>query len=116
MTLEERIETLESQLSRIRRRESKVKALALLVVLAAGVSFLWAVYKPSERQEKTIRAERFEVTRDGKTVAVLTADSNGGRLGIYNKDGKPVARLSAEPDGGEFKLMTPAGGVRFKAP
>ena len=49
---------------------------------------------------EVIQAKSFEVVNDeGKVVAAIYADANGGVLGVSNKDGKQVAGIGVDADG-----------------
>ena len=52
-----------------------------------------------------IQAKKFEVVNDeGKSVARLGANENGGALSIHNKDGKSVSALYTEDGGGVLSI------------
>ena len=65
---------------------------------------------------EVIQAKRFEVVNDdGKTVAEIFADEDGGALRILNKDGQPVVGFFADEDGGMLGISnkdgTPVSGL-----
>jgi len=62
-----------------------------------------------------IQAKRFDVVNnEGKRVAVLGADKDGGRLSILNNDRKSVAGLLVNADGGVLEIYN-SGGKRVAA-
>ena len=103
MTLEDRVTQLEGELASLRRRNGALVAFALIALTVP------AILAFREGQEKVIRAERFEVVQDGKTVAELSASEYGGWLKIYNKEGKFAAFLGALPDGGGLGIFNKDG-------
>jgi hypothetical protein len=114
MTLEERIEVLENELRGLRRRNRLLVVVAAVALLAVAVP---ALVVADRAQSQVVRAEGFEVVKDGKTVATLAADSDGGVLNILNKDGKPVAGLGAFSDGGgRLGIWDKDGSILFSKP
>jgi hypothetical protein len=59
-----------------------------LAALLAAVPFLMAA-----SGQQVVKAEKFEVTKNGVVVAALTSDDDGGSLDVFNKEGKLVANL-----------------------
>ena len=57
-----------------------------------------------------IQAKKFEVVNgDGKTIAQLSGDSQGGGLFIFNKRGSAVVGITANSNGGGLGIMNNDG-------
>ena len=91
---ESRIDVLESELARVKAQYARTRFILPLAVLIAAVPFLVA-----GSGQQVVKAERFEVTKGDKIVAVLTSDDDGGVVEVYNKDGGLVGEFLTNTDG-----------------
>ena len=92
MTTDERFDALEKTVGRHR---IAIAALVLVVVAAALTQSKDAVFNK-------ITAKTFLIhNAAGERQAVLTADEDGGRLGIYNAAGETQVALTTDENGGD---------------
>jgi hypothetical protein len=115
MTIEERLENMEQELGRVKRRNHKLLG-AILVLLgglvAAGV--FKTTVTPAQAQgvgtAQEIRAKSIVLEDEsGKPRAVLGADKDGPRLELRDENGKNCAVLSALKDGPALGLYDEKG-------
>lgn len=62
-----------------------------------------------EQTFSVIRAEKFEVVKDGETIATLKGVELTEALGIFGKDGKLLADLSSFLGGGKLNIYNNEG-------
>ena len=104
MQNEERINCLETQVRTLKRIVYGFGCLLVAGVVVSATSL--------QTVPDVIQAKKFEVVNDeGKKVAVLFANEDGGVLGILNKDEKVVALLGANEDGGSLSIFNKDGGA-----
>lgn len=104
MNLEDRIVRLEAELASLRKRN---RTFGVLLMLAVAVPALLAF---GRGQVQVVRAERFEVVKDGKVLAKLDESVfGGGSLSIYSEDGKEVGYLLATSTGGMLSILDKDG-------
>ena len=97
MTTEQRLEDLETELQRAKRRNRLLLAVVLLaaIVMTAGIA----------RRENVIKANAFVLLdENGKTRAALDVGKDGPKLGLYDENGKLRAGLSVGKDGSGLAL------------
>jgi hypothetical protein len=108
MTTEERLETLEKELAREKRRARWLLALVALVV---GVG----VFCASTGTAKEIRASKFTLLdQNGKDRAILAVDETEPGLIFFDEQGKPRARLVVKEKGPEFSFLDQQGTTRVR--
>ena len=90
-SLEQRVAALERQNRRLKACVGIIAALVSVPVLAAATSTQTA---------DVLRANRFEVVGNGKVVAQIAADENGGLIRIWHTSGSAAVTLSAKALGG----------------
>jgi hypothetical protein len=103
--MEQRIAALE--------RANRHLRMAVIVLFALTVARL--IVPASARQASVpdvVRAGRFEVIRDGKTMGSLGADVDGGNLDIQDKNEKLVGYFGAMKTGGAELAMGGTKGNR----
>ncbi len=100
----EQLIALEKEVRALQEQNRKLRWWLLFTFLLAGLPYLLAT-QTQTMNSSTIRAERFEVIRDGKVVATL--DKQG--LTIRNEGEKAVAWLWITPDGGHLSIRTNEG-------
>jgi hypothetical protein len=107
--MHEHLNVLEQRLSAVERQNRRLRLL-LVVLFAVAVA---PVFVSAGAQQSTagniIRAEQFEVVKDGKTVLRLGSTAQGGSLDIYNTTGNTVAFLTTNDHGATMKLSNLAG-------
>ena len=133
---------MQNEINELRNQIRTLKRVLYTLCGAGVLGGLLAATNPNSVPD-VIQAKKFEVVNDeGKVVASLFADADGGRLsvlnkdqkivagiyatavggllGVYNKDGKPVAGLSATTEqGGLLSILNkdgkPVAAVRVDA-
>ena len=115
MTIEERLENMERELGRLKRRNRWLLGAILLVaggLIAPGVFEITATRARSQEAgtAKEIRASRF-VLEDakGKTLAALALEEFGPGLALFDENGTPRAGLWADKDGPSLSLFDENG-------
>lgn len=104
-----RLAALEGSVASLRRENRLLKVALLVVVFLASLPYLMA-FQPTVLP--VVRAEQFEVVRDGKVVASLrSSPDGGGALFIVSKDGEIVAGLISTPDGGVLGINNKDGEI-----
>ena len=84
----------------------------LIGVLCTALVFVLIGAKSQNKNLGDITVNSIRVVNnDGKIVAALDADEDGGRLDILNNDGKIVAALDADEDGGRIDILNNDGKV-----
>jgi len=92
MQNEERINGLETQVRTLKRIVYGFGCL-LVAGIVVGATSLQTV-------PDLIQAKSFRVVNDeGKASVLISADEDGGMVGIFNKNGKPVVSMYAKADG-----------------
>ncbi len=97
MTTEERLETLEKELARAKRRSRRL--LAAVGLVAGAVALVWVVVgagcnTQGGKVPTVIRAGRFQlVDENGSDRAVLTVDKDGPSLTLLDENGNDRALL-----------------------
>ena len=100
MTTDERLEALEKELARAKRRNRRM--LAVVGLAAGGVALVWIVAGTANRAQAqaggvpaVIRARQF-ILEDaaGETRAVLLVAKDGPSLALYDENGQGRAALS----------------------
>ena len=104
MTIEERLEKLERQLGRAKRRNYWLLVGLAVCVGLGGVAWAFrpepARAQPALNAVKEIRANRFILEdKQGKTRAQLTVYSDGPRLSLFDQQGKVGAELAGTEGG-----------------
>jgi len=121
MTMEERLENMERELGRVKRRNHKLLGAILLV---AGGLIVPAVFETTAFRAraqgagtaKEIRAKSIVLEDEsGKPRAVLGADKDGPTLILYDENGKPRAGLGVGKDGPGLTLLDEKGRVIWSA-
>jgi hypothetical protein len=146
MTIEERVQTLETELGRQRMRARTLLGVVLLAIGTAVAGFAHQL----GNEEKVARANRFSLVDEQGTVramlsmsennpalamvdeksklrVLLSVSENGPRLSIMDDNGKVRASLGSlvtiSPDGSKHislestpKLFGPDGNILWKAP
>ena len=144
MTTEERLEKLEKELARAKRRNRRLLAVAGLVV--GAVTLAWIVAGTANRAEAqgggvpaVIRANAFVlvdekgktraelsmgeygpglllVDENGKTRATLTVDKDWPWLALADENGKTRAMLAVGKNGPVLGLLDENGKVKWQTP
>ncbi len=84
----------------------------LIGVLCTALVFVLIGAKSQDKNLGDITVNSIRVVNnDGKIVAALDADEDGGRLDILNNDGKIVAALDADEDGGRLDILNNDGKI-----
>lgn len=123
MTTGERLEKLEQELARVKRRNRLLLAVG---AVAVGVCVLaWSISgtaskaqaQGAARARKVIRANEFVLEDDkGKTRAMLSVNENGPVLGMFDEKGKIRAALVVKENEPMMKMVDPNGKVTWTAP
>ena len=119
MTIEERLEKLEQELARAKRRNRHLLVFALV---AAGVAVLAAAWigtpgkvlaENGAKAPNVVRANGFILEdADGKSRATLVASKDGPALRLFDENGKVRATLTALKDGPGLCLFDENGKFR----
>jgi hypothetical protein len=118
MTIEERLEDMERELRRVKRRNRWLLGAILLVVvgLIAPEVFETTAIRARSKEVETaneIRAMSFVLEDENGTVcAMLTATKDGPMLGLYDENGKTRAGLRLTKDGPDLVLLDENGKTR----
>ena len=92
MSTDTRIESLETQVRTLKRMLFGVFGVVVVGGLLAATNL--------QSVPDVVRAKMFEVVNDeGKVVASIGADAEGGVLSIGNNEGEEVAAIAATVDG-----------------
>jgi hypothetical protein len=136
MTLEERIEKLESELNRTKNRKRKAWAVVAAIIILSGI----AVYARGNGAGQSdipyeIRAQQIVLVdekgnprcilnmgkdgpgltlsdNNGEMRSILSVDANESRLSLYDKKGDPRAVLSVDDNGVGLALYDESGNPR----
>jgi len=117
MTTEERLENLERELARAKRRTRRLLAGAVLVL---GIGLVVWAFGPDKTLAqvaaggvKEVRANQFLlVDENGKPRAKLSVDKDGPWLVLADENGKDRAALGVDEDGPRLALLDANGKVR----
>ncbi len=131
------LEALASQVASLRRENRFLRVGLVVCFVLASIPYLLG-FQPETLTVKTVKTERIELLRDGKTrVAIVVHPTQdaivvenskgmptvslghvllGGGVGVYNNDGETVAGMSAEKDGGRLALFSHTGRLLWSAP
>lgn len=110
MTIEERLENMERELGRLKRRNRWLLGAILLVAGGLAVLVLFKttpfqVRTQAEGTVKEVRANRISlVDENDKILASLSADKDGSRLEFYDENEASLASLNAKKDGSTLTL------------
>ena len=121
MTIEERLENMERELGRVKRRNRWLLGAILLVaggLIVPGMFETTAVRARAQgvKTAKEIRANKFVLEdENGKRRAELGVFEDGPRLTMYDKNGKPRAGPGVLKDGPSLVLGDENGKIRFVA-
>jgi len=100
------LEKLASDLEQLKRENRRLKWIVLAVVIFTG-SMLLVGY---EMIPSVIKAERFEVWKNGKMQAVLAVNEAGSpHLTLYDENGKLRAALAVTEAGPDLRLADENG-------
>lgn len=118
MTMEERLDHLERELARAKRRNHWLLPVAALAV--GGLTLPWTLTKTTPAAqaqgagaEKVIRASAFVLEDEqGRKRGELAMGPLGSVLGLFDANGKPRVILSAVKDGPSLELLDENGTVR----
>ncbi len=119
MTIEDRLEKLEKELSRAKGRNRwLLVSLCLGIGLLAGVCWSGAAStQPARAALKVVRANEFILEdENGKNRAQLGVDKNGSVLSLYGENGKKRAELGVVKAGAGLVLADEKGKVLWSAP
>jgi hypothetical protein len=95
----DRISSLETEIAALKRRGLRTTALFLIT---ATVPFIIA----GTGSQQVVKADRFEVTKDGVVVAEIGSDDDGGRIRVYSNEGKIVGEFMVSTGGqGQISLF-----------
>ncbi|MDA1007871.1 MAG: hypothetical protein O2800_02550 [Planctomycetota bacterium] len=109
MTIDARLQTLESEMLRLRQETRRWRRIALglavPITVLAGVAATQASRVPD-----VIRTHKLEIV-DAQEKVVVVANSVGGegRIDVWNGRGSNVIRLGCNPDGGDFLMWSAKG-------
>jgi hypothetical protein len=114
MTIEERLEKLERELSRAKFRN---RWLLAGVGLAVGIGLVAWAFGPTAALAQSTRAALTEVRansfiledENGKVRAMLITTKDGPRLSLLDENGKPRAGLGVSKDGPSLSLYDENG-------
>jgi subtilisin family serine protease len=93
---------LEQRLSALERQNRRLKTWLGGVFVLSLVPF--ALGAAAQTNADVLRATKFEVVKDGKTVASLAALADGGSLDIYDAAGNRAAYLASTKNGGSLDI------------
>jgi hypothetical protein len=112
LDLARRIDRLEADLHRLRRRNRRTLAVISSIALASiGLGFATA-----PTSVDVIRTKRLELLDDtNKVVLLASVTKTGGRLDVWNANGRNSARLGANDIGGDLALWNNTGEQVFAA-
>ena len=95
----DRISSLENEIAVLKRQGLRTTALFLV---AATVPFIIA----GTGSQQVVKADRFEVTKDGVVVAEIGSDDDGGRIRVFSNEGKIVGEFMVSSGGqGQLSLF-----------
>ncbi len=107
MNHDSRLEVLEKTLARLENSNRRLRFLLCLAGLAA-VPFL--VGAGFVLQDKIVRTGALEIVNaQGKTVARLGSDEDGGKLTLMNSAGMTVAQVGVDTNGGGYAAVVDSG-------
>jgi hypothetical protein len=121
MTIEERLENMERELGRVKRRNRWLLGAILVLVgglVAAGVfkTMVTTAHAQGAGTDKQIRANSFVLDdENGKPRAILGLNKNNLLLGLQDENGKPCASLGVDEHGPALKLFGSDGKVIWSA-
>ena len=101
MTTEERLEKLEQELSRVKRRNRWLAIVVGLSIVGMGLAWVLETAAPG-----VIRANVLVIEdADGNTRFSVHAEEDGAKLDLYDGSGRRRAELGARSDGGGLALF-----------
>lgn len=95
--MDERINMLEKEIEYLKTQALRLRLLVVCLFVTSMLPYLLA--SSSYFSQQVVRAERFELLRDGEVVAFITAPlklAEGG-LVIYDPKGKPIVGVVSTP-------------------
>ena len=120
MTIEERFEKLEKELTKTKRHNRWLQAVIGLVVMGLGLIWLLTKTTATAANEiitaKVIRANKFIVEDASGNGPSLSVIEDGSVLELFNKDGEIRARLVVGKYGPMLGLLKENGHVIWSAP
>lgn len=112
LDLARRIDRLEEDLHRLRRRNRRtIAVIGSIALLSIGLGLA-----AGPRSVDVIRTKRLELLDDtNKVVLLASATKTGGQIDIWNASGRNSARLGANDIGGDLALWNNTGEQVFAA-
>ncbi|HZR25608.1 MAG TPA: hypothetical protein VFA59_18570 [Vicinamibacterales bacterium] len=102
------LETLAARLRRLERQNTILKCL-VLALLAGVPTFTVLAAQQNTSSPDTIRANRFEIVRNGRVQAVMTSDDNGGIVEVWRASGEVAGYIRSTKDGGSLDISDKTG-------
>lgn len=110
LSVEQRLDLLEANLSSSRRRERRWRFAALAAGGALAAGALGALASPRAALLETVRTNRLEIVDEGgKPVLVATSAAQGGQIDFWNRAGANTMRLGSSEFGGDVTLWNEKG-------
>lgn len=108
--MHQHLNVLEQRLSALERQNRRLKTLLMvLFALALAPLFVSAAAQQANAPLSVIRAEQFDVVKDGKTVLTLGSTAQGGNLVLFNTAGDTIGFLRVYDHGAALRLSHLAG-------
>ena len=115
MTTDERLDKLEKELARAKRRNRRLLAVVGLVV--GAFALVWIVARAGCNAQSVIRANAFVLQdENGKARAELRMDKDGPGLSLFDAAGKTRAGLTVVKDAPMLSLYDENGKAIWQAP